>query len=74
MDKVLEHFEQYFSIVSLARIQFTKDIKFFSRGQESGEPIDKYATVLRNMADSCEFQDFKDNSLTRDRIRRVWNR
>ena len=38
-----------------------------SRGQESGEPIDKYATVLRNMADSCEFQDLKD-SLIRDRI------
>ena len=40
---------------------------FFSRGQESGEPIDKYATVLRNMTDSCEFQDLKD-SLIRDRI------
>ena len=44
-----------------------KDISFFSRGQESGESIDKYATVLRNMADNCEFQDLK-NSLIRDRI------
>ena len=40
---------------------------FFSRGQESGESIDKYATVLRNMADNCEFRDLKD-SLIRDRI------
>ena len=40
---------------------------FNSRGQESGEPIDKYATVLRNMADSCEFRDLKD-SLIRYRI------
>ena len=40
---------------------------FFSRGQESGESIEKYATVLRNMADNCEFQDLK-NSLIRDLI------
>ena len=40
---------------------------FFPRGQESGESIDKYATVLRNMADNCEFRDLKD-SLKRDRI------
>ena len=45
----------------------TPEELFFSRSQESGECIDKYATVLRNMADNCEFRDFKD-SLIRDRI------
>ena len=40
---------------------------FFSRGQESGESIDKYATVLRNMSDNCELRDLKD-SLIRGRI------
>ena len=40
---------------------------FFSQGQESGESIDKYATVVRNMANNCEFQDLK-NSLICDRI------
>ena len=53
--------------MSLARIKFYERYLFFSRGQESGEPIDKYATVLRNTADSCEFQDLKD-SLICDRI------
>ena len=27
---------------------------FFSRNQETGDSIDKYVTVLRNMADNCE--------------------
>ena len=64
MDKVLEHFEQY---CEPRKNTIYERYLFFSRGQESGEPIDKYATVLRNMADSCEFQDLKD-SLIRDRI------
>ena len=64
MDKVLEHFEQY---CEPRKDTIYERYLFFSRGQESGEPIDKYATVLRNMADSCEFKDLKD-SLIRDRI------
>ena len=34
---------------------------FFSRGQESGESIDKYATVFRNMADNCGFRKLRDS-------------
>ena len=64
MDKVLEHFEQY---CEPRKNTIYERYLFFSRGQESGEPIDKYATVLRKMADSCKFQDLKD-SLIRDRI------
>ena len=64
MDKVLEHFEQF---CEPRKNTVYERYLFFSRGQESGEPIDKYATVLRNMADSCEFKDLKD-SLIRDRI------
>lgn len=64
MDKVMERFEQY---CEPHKNTIYERYLLFSRGQESGEPIDKYATVLRNMADSCEFQDLKD-SLIRDRI------
>ena len=64
MDKVMERFEQY---CEPHKNTIYERYLFFSRGQESGEPIDKYATVLRNMTDSCEFQDLKD-SLIRDRI------
>ena len=51
MDKVLEHFKQY---CEPRKNTIYERYLFFSRGQESGEPIDKYATVLRNMADSFE--------------------
>ena len=68
MDKVLEHFEQY---CEPCKNTIYESYLFFPRRQESGEPIDKYATVLRNMADSCELQHLKD-SLICDRI--VWNR
>ena len=64
MDKVLEHFEQY---CEPCKNTIYESYLFFPRRQESGEPIDKYATVLRNMADSCELQDLKD-SLICDRI------
>ena len=64
MDKVIEQFEQY---CEPRKNTIYEKYLFFSRGQESGEPIDKYATVLRKMADSCEFQDLKD-SLIRDGI------
>ena len=62
MDKVLEHFEQY---CEPCKNTIYESYLFFPRRQESGEPI--YATVLRNMADSCELQDLKD-SLICDRI------
>ena len=64
MDRVLDHFENY---CEPRKNTIYKRYSFFSSGQESGEPINKYATVLRNMANSCEFQDLKD-SLIRDRI------
>ena len=64
MDKVLEHFEQY---CEPRKNTIYERYIFFSRGQESREPIDKYATIPRNMADSREFQDLKD-SLIRDCI------
>ena len=51
--------------MGLVRIQFR--YLFFSREQDSGESIDKYATVLRDMTDACEFQNLKD-SLIRDRF------
>ena len=51
MDKVLEHFKQY---CEPCKNTIYERYLFFSRGQESGKPIDKYATVLRNMADSFE--------------------
>ena len=57
MDKVLEHFEQY---CEPRKNTIYERYLFFSCGQESGQPIDIYATVLRNMTDSCEFQDLKD--------------
>ena len=64
MGKVIEQFEQY---CEPRKNTIYEKYLFFSRGQESGEPIDKSATVLRKMADSCEFQDLKD-SLIRDGI------
>ena len=54
MDKVLEHFEQY---CEPCKNTIYERYLFFSRRQESGEPIEKYATVLQNMADSSELQD-----------------
>ena len=60
----MERFEQY---CEPRKNTIYEGYLFFLRGQESGEPIDKYVTVLRNMADSCEFEDLKD-SLIRDRI------
>ena len=64
MDKVLEQFEHF---CEPRKNTIYERYLFFSRGQESGESIDKYATALRNMADNCEFQDLKD-SLIRDCI------
>ena len=58
MDKVLEHFDIY---CEPRKNTIYERYLFFSRGQDSGESIDKYATVLRDMTDSCEFQDLKDS-------------
>ena len=64
IDKVLEQFEKF---CDPRKNTIDESYLFFSRGQANGESIDKYATVLRNMADNCEFQDLKD-SLIGDRI------
>ena len=58
IDKVLEKFENF---CGPWKNTIYERYLFFSRGQESGEPIDKYATVFRNMADNCEFRDLKDS-------------
>ena len=58
MDKVLEHFDIY---CEPRKNTIYERYLFFSRGQDSGESIDKYATVLPDMTDSCEFQDLKDS-------------
>lgn len=50
--KVLEQFEKF---CESQKNTIYEMYLFFSRGQESGESIDKYATVLRNMADNREF-------------------
>ena len=42
---------------------------FFSRNQDSGEFIDHYVTVLKNLANTCEFGALKESLLIiRDRI------
>ena len=64
IDKVLEQFEKF---CEPRKNTIYERYLFFSRGQESGESINKYAMVLRNMADNCEFRDLKD-SMIRDRI------
>ena len=40
---------------------------FFLRAQESGEAIDQYFIVLRQMSETCEFSKL-NNSLLKDRI------
>ena len=64
IDKVLEQLEKF---CEPRKNTIYERYLFFSRGQERGESTDKYATVLQNMADNCEFRDLKD-SLIRDRI------
>ena len=56
IDNVLEQFEKF---RDLRKNPIYERYLFFSRGQESGESIDKYATVLRNIADNCVFRDFE---------------
>ena len=41
--------------------------KFFARAQESGESIDLYVTILRELCETCKFGTLK-NSLIKDRI------
>lgn len=64
IDKVLEQFVKF---CEPRKNTIYERYRFFSRNQESGESIDKYVTVLRNMADNCEFEGLKE-SLIRDRI------
>ena len=64
MDKVLEKF---YNFCEPRKNMIYKRYLFFSRGQGNGECIDKYATVLRNMADNCKFKEMRD-SLIHDRI------
>ena len=56
IDKVLEQFNNF---CEPQKNTIYERFLFFSRGQESGESINKYATVLRNMANNCEFQDLE---------------
>ena len=64
IEKVLEQFEHF---CEPRKNTIYERYMFFSRNQESGESIDKYVTVLKNMAENCEFAELKE-SLVRDRI------
>ena len=61
IDKVLEQFDNF---CEPRRKEFMKGISF-SHEARRAVSLDKYATVLRNMDDNCEFQELK-NSLIRD--------
>ena len=64
IEKVLEKFE---SFCNPRKYTIYERYVFFSRNQASGESIDHYVTVLKNLADTCEFGALKE-SLIRDRI------
>jgi len=51
--KVLEQFDNF---CEPRKNTIYERYLFFSRGQESSESIDKYATVLRNMATILNFK------------------
>ena len=64
IEKVLEKFELF---CNPRKNTIYERYVFFSRNQDSGESIDHYVTVLKNLADTCEFGALKE-SLIRDRI------
>lgn len=63
-DTILKKFEEYCH--PRKNIVFER-FKFFSRSQEEGEPVDKYVTDLKRLANPCEFESQAD-SLIRDRL------
>lgn len=64
MADVIKKFDQHF----LGQTQeFFERFQFNRRNQESGESIDEYVSVLRNMAKTCEFCDCM-RELLMDRI------
>lgn len=64
IEKVLEKFE---SFCNPRKNTIYERYMFFSRNQENGESIDHYVTVLKTLADTCEFGALKE-SLIRDRV------
>lgn len=64
IEKVLEKFELF---CNPRKNTIYERYVFFSRNQDSGESIDHFVTVLKNLADTCEFEALKE-SLIRDRI------
>ena len=65
MADVIKKFDQNF----LGQIQeFFERFQFNRRNQESGESIDEYMSVLRNMAKTCGFCDCMRELLIMDRI------
>ena len=65
MADVIKKFDQHF----LGQTQeFFERFQFNRRNQESGESIDEYVSVLRNMAKTCGFCDCMRELLIMDRI------
>jgi len=65
MADVIKKFDQHF----LGQTQeFFERFQFNRRNQESGESIDEYVSVLRNMAKTCGFCDCMHELLIMDRI------
>ena len=65
MADVIKKFDQHF----LGQTQeFFERFQFNRRNQESGESIDEYVSVLRNMAKACGFCDCMCELLIMDRI------
>ena len=65
MADIIKKFDQHF----LGQTQeFFEQFQFNRRNQESGESIDEYVSVLRNMAKTCGFCDCMHELLIMDRI------
>ena len=65
LDDILKKFDEYF----IGETNETYErYTFNSRNQEAGETIESYVTVLRTLAQTCNFCDCIKDSLLRDRI------
>ena len=62
---VLESFAAYCQ--PLKNVPFER-YRFYSRMQEAGESYDHYRTVLRQLADRCEFETITADQILRDKL------
>ena len=65
IQSVLQKFAAYCQ--PLKNVPFEK-CKFYSRIQESGESYDHYRTVLRQLAERCEFESITPNQILSDKL------